>query len=69
MLPLRLESALLQGSRLGLGWGWLGSGWLARLGSGWLFLGFWLAFGWLSAGFPLRLDLGLILAWLDLDLA
>ena len=32
MLPLRLESALLQGSRLGLGWpgsaraGWLGLG-------------------------------------------
>ena len=56
MLPLRLESALLQGSRLGLGWGWLGSGWLARLGSGWLFLGF----GWLSAGF--RLDFGWISA-------
>ena len=54
MLPLRLESALLQGSRLGLAC--LGSGWLARLGSGWLFLGF----GWLSAGF--RLDFGWISA-------
>ena len=62
MLPLRLESALLQGSRLGLGWGWLGSGWLARLGSGWLFLGLGLEFGWLSAGFWMDFGFGLILA-------
>ena len=59
MLPLRLESALLQGSRLGLGWPGSAWVWLALLR---------LAFGWLSVGFRLRLDLGLILAWLDLDL-
>ena len=57
---------------MGLGWGWLGLGWLARLGSGLALLrilaGFRLAVGWISGGFWLRLDLGLILAWLDLDL-
>ena len=54
---------------LGLGSAW--AGW-PRLGSGWLFLGFEfdfrLAFGWISLGFWLRLDFGLILVWLDLDL-
>ena len=58
---------------MGLGWGWLGLGWLAQLGSGLALLrilaGFRLAFGWILGGFRLRLDFGLILAWLDLDLA
>ena len=66
MLPLRLESALLQGSRLGLGWPGSAWVWLALLR---IWAGFRLAFGWISVGFRLRLDFGLILAWLDLDLA
>ena len=62
MLPLRLEAAPLQGSRLGSGLG------LARLGlagSAWVWLALlriWLAFGWLSAGFRLDFGFGLILA-------
>ena len=54
----------------------LGLGWLPRLGSGWLFLGFGVDFGWLSVGFRLdsgfglilgRFWLGLIWIWLDFD--
>ena len=55
---------------------WAGLARLGLAGSAWVWLallrilaGFRLAFGWISAGFRLRLDLGFILAWLDLDLA
>ena len=55
MLPLRLESALLQGSRLGLGWPGSAWVWLALLRIGF-------DFGWPSAGFRLAFGFGLILA-------
>ena len=47
--------------------GWLGLGWLG-LGLASCSLGFRLEFGWISAVVWLRLDFGLILVWLDLDL-
>ena len=67
--PPAAVSALLRG-RLGLagaGSAWAGSAWvwLALLR---IWVCFRLAFGWISIGFRLRLDFGLILVWLDLDL-
>ena len=58
---LLLRRCLLCGAGLAWAGAGLGLGWLARLGPGWLFLGFGFDFGWLSVGFH-DFGFGLILA-------
>ena len=65
-LSLLSRAAGLAWDRLGSAWAGLAWVWLALLR---ICLDFFLDFGWISAGLWLRLDFGLILVWLDLDLA